>query len=121
MAVSYTWPITLPKSPQKGYKESLGANIVRTPMDAGIAKQRRRSASPDILSVQYLMTTAQVAIFDDFVANSLRGIRRFGYIHPRKLTTVEARIIPQGGGNLYNTSYLAPGYYTIDFQLEILP
>ena len=35
MAYTYTWPNTLPQSPQKGFTESIGALVIRTPMDAG--------------------------------------------------------------------------------------
>ena len=121
MAYIYTWPTTLPQQPEKGYSETVGLLIMRSPMDAGPAKQRRRGRRPDTLSVQYTLSQAQVAILDSFIIDSLDGTTRFGFPHPRKYTTVEARVIPQSSGELYTLAYLAPGYYRASLQLEILP
>lgn len=121
MAYSYTWPASLPQSPQKGYSESGGVLVLRSPMDAGPAKQRRRGKSPSTMQVTFIMTTAQVATFESFVENTLRGTARYGFKHPRTNQTVEVRIVPQGAGNHYTTTYLVPGYWTVAFQLEVLP
>ncbi len=121
MAASYTWPPGLPQVPQKGYTEDLGVLIVRTPMDKGPAKQRRRGQSPDKLNCNFMMTTAQVATLKTFVESTIRGVARFYFPQPRTGETVEVRIIPQGDGNMYNLSYVAPGYYNVSLQLEILP
>lgn len=117
---TYTWPSTLPQVPQKGYTESIGANILRTPMDAGPAKMRYRGKRPDTLNVQFLMTTAQVTNLQSFVQDTLINIRRFNFTHPRTGSTVEVRIIPQSE-SMFSTSYVAPGYYQIGLQLEVLP
>lgn len=121
MAYAFEWPATLPKYPEKGFSESIGVLVLRTPMDAGPAKQRRRGARPNTMGVQYIMTTAQVETLTSFVIDSLDGTARFGYLHPRTKVMVEARIIPQQGGELFTTQYLAPGYWSISLQLEILP
>jgi hypothetical protein len=121
MAYTYTWPATLPQSPQKGFTESIGALIIRTPMDAGPAKERYRGRRPDELQVSFVMTTAQVSDLETWIVNTLRGTARFGFLHPRKATTVETRIVPQGDGELFKTAYLAPGYWNISLKLEILP
>lgn len=115
------WPLDLPQAPQKGYTEDLGVLVVRTPMDMGPAKQRRRGQMPDQLNVNFLMTTQQVASLKSFVEDSIRGVARFTFPHPRTQATPEVRIVPQNGGNMYNVSYVAPGYYTVSLQLEILP
>lgn len=116
-----TWPNTLPQVPQKGYTETLGTNIIRTNMDAGPAKMRYRGRRPDMLNVQFLMTTAQTDTLQTFVQTTLAGVRRFSFTHPRKNTTVEVRIVPQQDGALYNLSYTAPGFYMISMQFEVLP
>lgn len=122
MAAAYTWPTTLPQVPQRGYTETGGMNIIRTQTDTGPAKMRRRAASAANLSCQFLMTTAQVTTFETFVSTSLSGVLRFYFTHPRKLTQVEVRIVPQGnGGDLYNIDYHAPGYWMVKLTLEILP
>jgi hypothetical protein len=33
----------------------------------------------------------------------------------------EVRIVPQGEGDYYTLSYVAPGYYTVNLTLEVLP
>jgi hypothetical protein len=121
MAATYTWPTTLPQSPQKGYTESSGVNLLRTPMDSGPAKQRYRGKKSSVMQVTFIMTTAQVAALQTFATVTIYGIARFNFTHPRTNTTVEVRIMPQGEGVLYNTNYIAPGYWTVSMQLEILP
>lgn len=116
-----SWPSTLPQSPQRGFSEVLGTNILRTSMDMGPAKMRYRGRRPDQLSVQFLLTTNQVATLQTFTQNTLLGVRRFSFTHPRKGTVEEVRIIPQQDGALFNIQYTAPGYYTVSLQLEVLP
>lgn len=121
MAYAYTWPTSLPQSPQKGFTETGGALILRTPMDAGPAKQRYRGQRPQTMQVSFIMTTAQTQTLETFAKDTLKGTARFGFTHPRLQTIVETRIIPQGEGQLYSFTYLAPGYWTVSLQLEILP
>jgi hypothetical protein len=121
MAYAYIWPSQLPQAPQKGFTETGGALVLRTQMDAGIAKQRRRGLSPQQMSTTFILTTEQVATFENFVSNTIKGVARFGFPHPRTQQVVEVRIISQSEGTLYNLTYLAPGYWTLALQLEILP
>jgi hypothetical protein len=116
-----SWPISLPAQPERGYSESIGTLILRSPMDAGPAKQRVRARRPDTLSVQYTLTSAQVTTLRTFFLDSIAGTLRFNYTHPRTGSTVEVRVIPQQSGELFQVQYLAPGYYRVNFQLEILP
>ena len=121
MAYSFIWPLSLPQAPLANYSESTGVLILRTKPDAGPAKMRRRGKRPDILNVQYNMSSDQVNTFRSFVEDSLQGTTRFGYPHPRTNDIVEVRIIPQGDGGLYSLSYLLPDYWQVSMQLEVLP
>lgn len=121
MAYSYVWPPGLPQSVQKGYTETGGVLVVRTSTDSGPAKQRYRGLKPQVLNVSFLMTTAQISTLETFVKTTLRGTARFGFPHPRTAQVVEVRIVPQGEGDFYTLSYIAPGYYTVQMQLEVLP
>lgn len=121
MAYSYVWPATLPQSVQKGYTETGGVLVLRTSMDAGPAKQRRRGARSKTMQVSFLMTAAQVDTLEDFVLNTLKGTARFGFNHPRTELVAEVRIVPQQDGAMYNISYVGPGYFTVALNLEILP
>lgn len=121
MAYAYAWPPGLPQSPQKGFTETGGALIMRTQMDAGIAKQRRRGLSPSQINLSFILTTAQVSILETFIKETIKGVSRFGFPHPRTNTVEEVRIIPTGEGTLYNLAYLAPEYWTLSIQFEVLP
>lgn len=121
MAYSYVWPSTLPQTPQKGFSETGGVNVLSTPMDAGIAKRRYRGKIANSMQVTFLMTTQQVATLENFVANTIKGTARFGFTHPRLKTVVEVRIVPNGSQGLYNITYAAPEYWTVTLQFEILP
>jgi hypothetical protein len=121
MAYTFEWPSSLPQHPDAGFTETMGSLILRTPMDGGPAKERKRGNSPGKMTVQYLMTTAQVETLGLFVDETLDSTSRFGWKHPRTLQMVEVRIIPQGGGDLYTVQYRAPGYWTVNLQLETLP
>jgi hypothetical protein len=121
MAYSYIWPASLPQSPQKGFTETGGVLVIRSPMDAGPAKQRRRGSRPQTMQLSFIMSTQQVATLESFVKDTIRGTSRFGFTHPRTQAIVETRIVPQSGGEMYTITYLAPEYWTISLQLEILP
>jgi hypothetical protein len=121
-----SWPASLPQSPQKGYTETGGVLVVRTPTDRGPAKSRYVGSKPQNLSIQFLMTTDQVTTFENFVNSSvlsggISGVNRFNFTHPRTSATVEVRIVPQGEGDFYTLTYVAPGYYTVALTLEVLP
>lgn len=121
MAYSIVWPTTLPQVPQKGYTETGGVLVVRTPTDSGPAKMRKRGNRPQTLNVQFLMTTTQVSALETFVKTTIQGTVRFGFPHPRLGGVSEVRIVPQGEGDYYTLSYVAPGYYSVNLTLEILP
>jgi hypothetical protein len=119
--MALTWPPSLPQVPQKGYTEEVGAIIVKTPMDAGPAKIRRRSNKPAVLNLTFIMTTADLTTLDTFIQTTLGYVSRFAFPHPRTGSSVDCRIMPTGEGTMYNISYLAPGYYTISMQFEVMP
>lgn len=121
MAVSYFWPASLPQGPQKGYTEDINLNVLRTPMDAGPPKLRKRGKKPSTLSLTFLLTSTQVTTLESFILDTIQGVARFGFTHPRTLASIEARIIPQQEGTYYKLQYVAPGYYTANLQFEILP
>ena len=111
----------LPQSPQKGFTESIGLNIIRSPMDAGPAKQRRRSVGVNTMDLSFIMTTAQTVSLESFINNTLSGVKRFSFPHPRTSATVEVRIVPESDGTFFKLQYLAPGYWQTSLKFEILP
>lgn len=124
MAIS--WPTNLPQSPQKGYTESIGVNVIRSPMDAGPPKQRFRGKRASVLTLTFIMSTAQLADFETFAQDTLLGVKRFNFPHPRytgqtPTVTVEVRIVPQNDGQLFQSQYIAPGYWQVSTVFEVLP
>lgn len=117
------WPTAgnFPQTPQKGFTESIGVNVIRSNMDAGPAKQRRRGTRPNTMDLSFIMTTAQTSTLETFIKDTLLGVKRFSFPHPRTSTTVEARIVPQSEGEFFRLQYLAPGYWQTSLKFEILP
>jgi hypothetical protein len=81
-----SWPIALPQIPLiEGYREQPGSQVIRTDMDAGPAKVRRRFTSEVRrfeLSLQ--LTADQMAIFDTFFTELCGGgATPFDWVHPR--------------------------------------
>ena len=111
----------LPQVPQKGFTESIGVSIIRSAMDAGPAKQRRKSIGVNTMDLSFIMTTAQTQTLETFIATTLAGTRRFSFPHPRKGTNVEVRIVPSGDSEFFKLQYLAPGYWSTSLKFEILP
>lgn len=121
MAVSFVWPASLPQIVRRDYSEDFGLLVLRTPMDKGPAKQRFIGARPDTMQVAFEMTSTQVEALRSFISDSLKGTARFGFPHPRTTVQVEARIVPQDGGKLFNMTYMSPGKYLVSLSLEIMP
>jgi len=117
-----SWPtLPFPQNPQRGYQETIGTNIIRSPMDAGPAKQRVRSKRPSTMALQFLLTKDEVDTLQNFIDNIIYGVRRFSFPHPRTEAIVECRLVPQGEGQFFTISYVAPGYYNVNLQFEVLP
>lgn len=89
-----SWPGTLPDKVLKdGYDEMFSDNVVRTPMDVGPPKIRRRATSaPKIFTVNQMLTSAQVGYLDTFYYTTLyHGSLSFDWKHPR--TAVAASVM----------------------------
>lgn len=121
MAYAYIWPSTIPQKPNTDYSETSGVLIMRTSMDAGPAKMRRRGKRTETLQVSFDMSTEQVDDLDAFIKNTLRGTARFGFPHPRLGTVVETRIVPQTDGAFYSINYIMPERWRVSMQMEVLP
>lgn len=118
---SYTWPTDLPQTPLKGFTETGGVLLSRTPTEKGLPKMRRIGQIPKVINMTFLMTSDQVQILENFIYNTIKGIFRFNFLHPRTGVNEDVRILPTGEGQLFTLTYLAPGYYNVDMQMEVLP
>lgn len=114
-----TWPPSLPQKPlADAYRESAEPAVVRTPMDIGPAKIRRRyTAEVGILGVGFVLTTAQVATLETFYVTTLgSGVDAFDMAHPRTGSTVSMRFRDRP-----EYAAAAPGYWRTAFELEVVP
>jgi len=113
-----SWPATLYGYILKeGFQEIPPDNTIRTEMDVGPAKLRRRSTSAvRKFTVQMFFTTALVATFETFYnTTSESGSLAFSYRAPRTETLADHRFAS------------VPTYakrdqgYVVSFQLELMP
>ena len=112
-----TWPGTLSAFIlQDGFSETLPNNTIRSKMDVGPPKMRRRgTGAPRPVTGKQYMTAGQVAIFDTFYESTLySGSLRFDWVSPRTQAVKELRFIqppvytPMGVG------------YIVSMKLEIM-
>lgn len=117
------WPPSLPVNPlAEGYSEQMPDNTIRTSMDSGAAKVRRRGAArPWVMACPLLLTGAQRATLIDFITDSLRGgALRFSWAHPVTGAAIECRIKPSGESMCAFTPAGA-AHWTTTLTLEVLP
>lgn len=112
------WPSSLPQRPLlEGAAEQGQGTVVRTDMDVGPAKLRRRyTAEVTRFDVSLILTTAQVATLETFYDTTLQGVDPFDWTHPRTLAAASLRFITRPG---YQP--IGAGYWRTAFALEVLP
>jgi hypothetical protein len=115
-----TWPLSLPQRPlAQGYNEQAPNTVIRTQMEAGPPKVRRRfTAGIRILGLQLQLTAEQVETLDGFHDATLQGgALAFDWVHPRTGLAMTCRFaeppsyVPIARGRLW----------TATIKLEILP
>jgi hypothetical protein len=120
-----SWPGALPALPLiEVYSETMADAKLRTEMDAGPAKVRRRYTSvPRRETVKLRMTSTQLTAaspngFDAFyVTDTAHGATEFTWANPRAPSSaVTMRFI---GVPTY--SALSQGVWDVSFEVEILP
>lgn len=79
----------------EGWSEKLPKLVVRSEVDAGPAKQRRvTTAAPSVVTVAYLVTTAEREFLEDFyMGDAAGGAVWFEWWHPVKLENRLARFM----------------------------
>lgn len=115
------WPLDLPQRPLRdGYKEGGRQTLLRTQMDAGPAKTRRRAtAGVRRIAARYAMSEEQLGRFLDFFEHDLAdGAVPVWMPHPRTGETVRVSLAasepewtPLGTGPRW----------AVALQLEVLP
>ncbi len=108
-----TWPASLPQAPLlRGYSEQGQGNTIRTQMDVGPPKRRRRYTAELVqYQMMVLLTEAQLATFETFYTSTLsHGADAFDWVDHRAGTTLEYAFVgrPQytpAGGGLWEVSF----------------
>lgn len=112
------WPATLPQAfEQNGYKESLPEMTIRTKMDTGPAKIRKRfTAAPYSMGGTMHVTKLQADDLDTFYLTTTNGgADAFTFIHPRKGTTLSCRFV---GPPVYTS---LDHKFNVSLSFEVLP
>ena len=113
---SIVWPLGLPARPLiPGFEETFPDIMLRTEVDAGVAKARRRfTAAARPITAPYRLSDSEVTTLDAFYLST--GAQPFDWVHPRTLTTVSVRFTgppratPRGAG-----------LWDVTVPLEVLP
>lgn len=113
-----TWPTGLPQRPlADGFAESPQSNVVRSDMDVGPAKMRRRyTAEVRVYSMGLLLTTAQVVTLETFYYTTLGCVDPFDWIDHRTNAAASYRFRSPP-----SYSVAGPGYWRTTLDLEVLP
>lgn len=87
------WPANLPQRfLAAGYSETMPDNVLRTQMDQGPDKVRRKSTDGVWeFSGTMRMTGVQLESFLDFYRDTLKEVAKFNFPHPRKGTPIMVR------------------------------
>ena len=116
--MSITWPVTLPLPTVENYAVQPGDAVVRTDMEAGLARQRRRFTDvPSIIGVRWLFTRNQFAVFEAwYKLYAKEGAEFFDIdlLGGIGITTHTARFTRQFDAKLFNGLF-----WEVTSQLEI--
>lgn len=113
-----SWPADVPQSPlADGFQETLPDNTLRSKMEQGPPKIRRRSTDASgKINAQFLFSAAQCQMMDDFYHETLSGgALRFCFLHPRRQENVMCRIMQPP-----EYAALNGGYYRAKIVMEVL-
>ena len=123
MAV-YRWPTSLPQVPLfNGYKRQLPNNLIRSSMDTGGDKVRKRGRNkPESVSATYVLDNSQRKTLEDFVHDNLaEGAICFNWPHPELNKLVRARIKAGNDGLFSIEPYSTSLFWSVTVNLEIWP
>ena len=114
------WPASLPQTPlAEGYNERAPDTVIRSPMEAGPPRLRRRfTAGVRNIECQLRLTPAQLDTLDAFFGSTVAGgALPFDWKHPRNGTAVTFRFVEPPG----YTPVARGTLWQAMLRLEILP
>jgi hypothetical protein len=114
-----SWPLALPVSPLvEGFRETPPDTVLRSTMDQGPAKLRRRTtAGAGTLTLTYMLSRSQVDTLLDFFNDSLAGgTLAFDFTHPVNGAPLSCRFRQSPAYAPINAEY-----FKAALELEVLP
>lgn len=118
------WPASLPQEAQLAglSKQSAGA-VIRTAMDVGPAKVRRRTtAAATNWPITIKVTATQLALFNEFYNNSCKaGALAFQWKSPETGNLADFRFLSEPVSTPLAPRQSGNEYWSIGFTLELLP
>jgi len=112
-----TWPEALPATLLlEGLSKQPQSNVIRTAMDAGPKKARRRYTARAVnVSGRQVMSPGELAVFEQFYHTVLAdGVHRFNFTDPVSLDTGEFRFTED------YTAAAVEGFFEVQMSLERL-
>jgi hypothetical protein len=116
---TFSWPLSLPQHVGiSSYQERFAETSLRTPMEAGVAKVRRRyTAAPRQFDMSIRMTAEQVSLLRDFYEETCAGgTLAFDWVHPRNLQPATFRFL-----DTPRVSASSPISFLVALKLEEMP
>lgn len=108
-----TWPATVPIT-RENFSESPPRRTIRSDMDVGPAKVRRRStAAVRPVKLSLFLNDSQLDDLEEFYLDN--DALSFDFVHPRTSNPVKARFTSEPEYSLVETMY------RVSVDLEILP
>lgn len=114
-----SWPGTLPAAPlADGFRETIPDTAIRTDMEQGPAKVRRRTtAAVRRLTLSYILDKDEIVSLETFFVTTLMGgALSFTFTHPRTAVVETCRFTKPPGYAALNGNF-----FKVDIELEILP
>lgn len=119
--IDHIWPKKLPQVPSKGFSQEVISNILKTPDSSGVSDMYYKGTKPSTLTLSFVLTGYQVSILEVFIKNTVKGVLRFRFPHPRKQGTfIKCRFVPQEGGTILQLQYQTADYWLASINLEIV-
>lgn len=117
------WPATLPQCfITDTVTWQLGDGRLRTPMEAGPAKSRRRSSAvSDHLSGQMKLSAAQWADLKTFVRTTVQDSDTFTFPDPDGGGASGTDLLVRFGESEPGAARLGRGFWMVSLDLEVLP
>lgn len=113
-----SWPSTVPQYMLVGsYSEEAPNNLISSSVSVGPAKVRRRTtAGVGKISGSFMMTSAELALFETFVSSTIQdGALPFTFPNQRGGATKLVRLIPS-----YSIAPFGLNW-SVSVELEVLP